>query len=257
MSDGDAPRARPGDRFAGLGGEFGGLTRSLLGATTIGGVLRELVTTAARVIPAASLVSITLRAPDGIFYTPVETDPIATELDQVQYRTGEGPCVDAARPDGPAHAESQDLAREAKWPQFGPTAARHGVGSLLAIALLPDARPPQVSGALNVYAHEAGALTEADRDVALLLATHGSLALANTRAVTAAELQNAQLRKAIDSRDVIGQAKGILMQRRGITADEAFDILRRTSQDLNVKLTVLAETLASRHVDLDLPEPLA
>ncbi|WP_326836258.1 GAF and ANTAR domain-containing protein [Amycolatopsis rhabdoformis] len=246
-----------GDRFAGLGDEFAELTRSLLAATTIGGVLQHLVTAAVRVIPAASLVSITLRGPDGLFYTPVETDPVAAELDQVQYRTGQGPCLDAARPDGPAHAESQDLAHEPAWPRFGPAAAERGMGSMLAIALLPDVREPRMSGALNVYAREAGALTAADRDLALLLATHGSLALANTSAVTATELEKAHLRKAIDSRDVIGQAKGILMQRRGITADEAFDLLRRTSQDLNVKLAVLAETLTSRHTELDLPGPSA
>jgi AmiR/NasT family two-component response regulator len=61
------------------------------------------------------------------------------------------------------------------------------------------------------------------------------------------------LRRAIDSRDVIGQAKGILMQRRGIGADEAFVLLRRTSQQLNVKLAELARTLATRHTELDLP----
>ncbi|MEV4602039.1 GAF and ANTAR domain-containing protein [Amycolatopsis sp. NPDC049253] len=257
MSENGFPATGSDDRFGGLGGEFRDLTRSLLEVTTVGGVLKQLVTAAVRVIPVASVVSITLRSPDGMFYTPIETDPVAVELDQVQYRTGEGPCLDAARPDGPAHAESQDLAHEPEWPKFGPAAAERGMGSMLAIALLPDAREPQLSGALNVYAREAGALTATDRDLALLLATHGSLALATTHAVTAADLQRAHLRKAIDSRDVIGQAKGILMQRRGISADEAFDILRRTSQDLNVKLAVLAETLATRHTEIDLPGPHA
>ncbi|WIX75743.1 GAF and ANTAR domain-containing protein [Amycolatopsis carbonis] len=257
MSENSVPATGSDDRFGGLGGGFRDLTRSLLEVTTVGGVLQQLVTAAVRVIPVASVVSITLRSPDGLFYTPIETDAVAAELDQVQYRTGEGPCLDAARPDGPAHAESQDLAHEPKWPKFGPAAAERGMGSMLAIALLPDAREPQLSGALNVYARETGALTPADRDLALLLATHGSLALATTNAVTAADLQRAHLRKAIDSRDVIGQAKGILMQRRGISADEAFDILRRTSQDLNVKLAVLAETLATRHTELDLPGPRA
>ncbi|MDT7798847.1 MAG: hypothetical protein QOI78_2280, partial [Actinomycetota bacterium] len=69
------------------------------------------------------------------------------------------------------------------------------------------------------------------------------------------ELEATHLRKAVESRDVIGQAKGILMQRRGITADEAFDVLRRASQELNVKLADLARTLADRHTELDLPVP--
>jgi AmiR/NasT family two-component response regulator len=103
-----------------------------------------------------------------------------------------------------------------------------------------------------VYARTANGLDGADRDVLLLLATHASLALAATDAVTEGELQAANLRRAIDSRDVIGQAKGIIMARRGVSADEAFEVLRRTSQNLNVKLAELATTLASRHTEIDL-----
>jgi hypothetical protein len=79
------------------------------------------------------------------------------------------------------------------------------------------------------------------------------LALAGVTARTRAELEAENLRRAIDSRDVIGQAKGILMQRRGIGADEAFDLPRRTSQQLNAKLAELAHTLATRHAEIDLP----
>jgi AmiR/NasT family two-component response regulator len=68
--------------------------------------------------------------------------------------------------------------------------------------------------------------------------------------VRLADLRETQLRKALETRDVIGQAKGILMQRRGITAEEAFDLLRRTSQDLNIRLAELASTLATRHTEL-------
>jgi AmiR/NasT family two-component response regulator len=107
---------------------------------------------------------------------------------------------------------------------------------------------------LNFYSWQGRAFDDTDRDVAVLLATHASLALAGTYAVTTAELREEQLQKAIDSRDVIGQAKGILMARRGITSDEAFDILRKTSQELNVKLVDLAQTLTTRHRDLDTPE---
>ncbi|WP_239154848.1 ANTAR domain-containing response regulator [Amycolatopsis sp. FDAARGOS 1241] len=119
----------------------------------------------------------------------------------------------------------------------------------------PDPRPPQGPsvGALNVYSRTTNGLDKADRDALLLLATHASLALATTDAVTRAELEVAHLRKAIASRDVIGQAKGIIMARRGVSADEAFDLLRHTSQDLNIKLAELARTLTDRHTELDLP----
>jgi AmiR/NasT family two-component response regulator len=84
----------------------------------------------------------------------------------------------------------------------------------------------------------------------VILAAHASTALAATMASTAAELESAQLQQALTTRDVIGQAKGILMERRGISADEAFDALRRASQSLNVKLTQVAQTLVDRRADI-------
>jgi hypothetical protein len=248
-----------GARPAGAGPlarQFADLTRTLLDATpTVGGVLKLVVGAAVGIVPDADLVSVTLRDPDGRFHTPVETDPIALALDELQYRHGEGPCVESARPDGPAIGWSQDVGRDPRWPSFGPGAAAHGYHSVLATALVPDARPPRLSGALNIYSRKPGAFDGAAIDAALLLATHASLALASTDAVAGAELEATHLRKAVESRDVIGQAKGILMQRRGISADEAFDLLRKASQELNVKLADLARTLATRHTEVDLPAP--
>jgi GAF domain-containing protein len=245
-----------GDHEAPLGPlaqQFGTLTYSLLDASTAGEVLQQIVNAAVRVVPGADLVSITLRSRDGKFHTPVETDPVATELDQLQYDLLEGPCLDVADPAGPAVASAPDLSTAAAWPRFGPAAAERGMGAVLSTALLPDVQSPRLSGALNIYSRRRYGLEQTDQAVALLLATHASLALAHTEAVDAATLQAEQLRRAIDSRDVIGQAKGILMARRGLTADEAFDLLRHASQDLNVKLVQLAEMIANRHSELDLP----
>jgi hypothetical protein len=236
-----------------LAAEFAALTRALLDAETVADVLEQVVRTASRVISGVELASVTLRSPDGEFYTPVETGREAIELDQVQYRTGEGPCLDAASLAGPGHVRSDDLANEPAWPIFGPIAASHGFTTMLAMALVPDARPPRLSGALNLYARDSTALDPQAQDTALLLAAHTSLALAGTQAVAVAELRQAHLHRALESRDVIGQAKGILMSRRGIDAADAFDLLRRTSQDLNVKLVEVAETLTTRHTELDPP----
>lgn len=235
-----------------LGSQFAEFARSLLDATTVAGVLHKVVEATCRIVPGADLVSITLRGPDGTFHTPIETGPMAADLDQVQYTTGEGPCVQAALRSGPGHAWSDDLATEPAWPTFGPAAASRGFHTVLATTL-PAAQPPHLSGALNIYSRR-HAFDDHARDLALLLATYASLALATTHALTTAELRQAQLQKAIDTRDVIGQAKGILMQRRGCTAEEAFDLLRHTSQDLNVKLAHLAHILATRHTELDLPD---
>lgn len=231
--------------------EFVALTRALLDAGSVAEVVERVVYTARDIVPGADLVSVTLRSEDGKFHTPVETDQVAIELDQLQYHYGEGACVEAARPSGPAMASSDDLATDPRWPRFGPAAAELGFRSLVSTALLPDATGPRLSGALNVYSRRPYGIAPADRDLLLLLATHASLALATTRAVTHGELRSTQLRQALDSRDAIGQAKGILMARRGIGAEEAFALLRRTSQDLNVKLRDLAETVATRHAELD------
>lgn len=238
-----------------LARQFVELTQALLHTSSVGAVLERLVFTAKEIIAGADLVSVTLRAPDGAFHTPVETDPVASKLDQLQHQYGEGACVEAARSSGPAAAYSDDLAADTRWPSFGPAAAGLGFRSLMSTVLLPDALSPQLSGALNVYSRKPHGLAQADRDVLLLLATHASLALATTQAVTRGQLQTEQLRRALDSRDAIGQAKGILMARRGISAEDAFDILRSTSQDMNIKLKDLARTLARRHTELDLHSP--
>lgn len=231
--------------------QFAALTHSLLDATTVEDVLTQVVRAAADLFPAADFVSVTLRDPDGRFYTPVRTDAIADRLDELQYELSEGPCHDAAIPEGPAMSRSPDLRSDGLWPKWAPAASALGASAVLSTALIPDATPPQRSGALNIYSRKPHGLDDVDVDQALLLATHASLALARTAAVTRAELREAQLRQAIASRDVIGQAKGIIMNRRGVPAGEAFEILRRTSQQLNVKLVELATNLVARHTDLD------
>ena len=236
-----------------LARQFAQLTRTLLTAPTVEDVLHRVLEATTVMVPAADLASFTLLDADGRFHTPAETDEVAIELDRLQYRFREGPCVEAAEPGGPAVAIAPDLSDEPRWPQWAPAATRLGMGSVLSTALISGPPTGESHGALNVYSRSRHGLDAADRDVLLLLATHASLALAATDAVTRAELQAAHLRKAIDSRDVIGQAKGIIMVRRGVSADEAFDVLRRTSQDLNVKLAELARTLADRHTEIDLP----
>lgn len=234
-----------------VAGQFTALTRSLLDATSVAEVLERVLVVALKVIPSADVASVTLRSADGKFHTPVQTEALARELDQVQYQSGRGPCVDSAEPTGPAMAHSTDLDVEPRWPEFSAAAVKHGLHSTLATALLPDAKPPQLSGALNLFSYQRGAFTPAEHDIALLLATHASLALASTEAMTRSALLEAGLRRALDSRDVIGQAKGILMHRRGLTADEAFDRLRVTSQQLNRKLVDIAAAIAEHHEALD------
>ncbi|MFD9701709.1 ANTAR domain-containing protein [Lentzea sp. NPDC059081] len=224
-------------------GQFGALTGALLGAATAEDALAHLVHTAREVIPGAELVTVTLRAPDGGLTTTASTG--AAGLDQVQEATGKGPCLDVTGSGGPAQAFSDDLTAEPRWPEFAAAAAAQGQRALLCTALHDN------EGALTVYSDRTDGLSTSDSQMVVLLATHGSLALAHARLAELDERRQGELRRAIESRDVIGQAKGILMHQKGISADEAFDVLRRTSQHLNTKLIEIARTVTARHSELD------
>jgi hypothetical protein len=253
FTDGDDRAAGPPSAvstLAGpLAGEFMRLAEHLMDATTVHGVLQRVVDAARAAIPGADLVSITMRGDDR-YHTPVQTDLLASRLDEEQYRLGEGPCVESTRTPGLGLTYSGDLGAGREYPRFGPVAATLGVHSVLAVGLFPAGGAVPRTGALNLYSFQVDGIDELDRDLAVILAAHASTALAATLASTASELEVAQLRQALNSRDVIGQAKGILMERRGISADEAFDALRRASQSLNVKLIRVAQTLVERRADI-------
>ncbi|GAA4889716.1 GAF and ANTAR domain-containing protein [Actinomycetospora straminea] len=251
-ASGAAPSGGP--RLGLLSQAVGELTRVLLATPDGGGVnevLERVVDLGARVVPAADVVSVTLRrgGRDG-YSTPAYSDQLAVRIDQAQYRHEEGPCVRALEAGGLGVAGSDDLAHDGQWPRFGPAAAALGVGSVFAVGLFPVGEKRPLRGALNFYRRGTGGFGQADREAGLLLAAHVSTALAYVSVTEASQLRDVEFQTALDSRDVIGQAKGILMERRGLPADEAFDVLRRASQDLNVKLRDVASTLAERRADL-------
>jgi hypothetical protein len=249
---GSAPRGGP--RISLLAEAVGELSRSLLGPGLPGGVngvLEHVVEIGARVVAGADVVSVTLdRGGRDGYSTPAYSDPLAVRLDEVQYAQEEGPCVRALAAGGLGVAQSDDLAHDPGFPRFGPRAAEEGARSVFAIGLFPVGEKRPLRGALNFYRRDTGGLGRADREAAVLLAAHVSTALAYVTVTEASELRDTQFQTALDSRDVIGQAKGILMERRGLPADQAFDVLRRASQDLNVKLRDVAATIAERRADL-------
>jgi len=166
--------------------------------------------------------------------------PGPAELDRMQQETGEGPCLTAARDQVVVHL--RDTGTEDRWPSYAEAARGLGVGSMLCLPLEVDAR---LLGTLSLYADAPNAFDEKDPDraAARLLAALAATTLARTRLVD-------QLREALTNRDLIGQAKGIVMARYGLSADDAFALIRRYSQDHNVKLAELAGVLATR---LDFP----
>jgi GAF domain-containing protein len=169
--------------------------------------------------------------------TVAPTDPVVEAIDQIQYEVREGPCLDALY-----HAETvrmNDMASEPRWSQFTARARSHGMHSMLCARLFVSAG---TLGALNTYAAEPNAYADEAIEEIRLFATHAAVALASSRKVD-------QLTQAVATRDVIGQAKGILMERHKINADEAFAMLVRVSQRGHLKLREVAERLVETGVE--------
>jgi putative methionine-R-sulfoxide reductase with GAF domain len=204
--------------------------------------LHALVAAAVDAIPGADSAGITHVYKRGLkLDVAYASDPFVVDLDTAQFEVREGPCLHSAYEHRTVRVE--DFATEQRWPTFARRAHELGAGSQLALQLYVDGDD---MAALNVYSRQVRGFSDESEQIGLLFASHAAIAMSTAR-------REQQFRAGMDSRDVIGQAKGILMQRRGISADEAFDLLRRASQDLNVKLAELAHTLATRHTELDLP----
>ena len=152
-------------------------------------------------------------------------------LDQLQQKLNGGPCIDAAQQQTPIYIA--DMRHESRWPKFAAEAESVGVCSMLCVPLRVH---EQCLGTLSLYSELATAFTDHDERVTTLFATLAAVALAEAQ-------RTDQLQTALANRDIIGQAKGILIERRRITADAAFGSLSQASQDVNMKLTAVARHL--------------
>jgi GAF domain-containing protein len=192
-------------------------------------------------------VSVSL-AVEGGYLTIGASDDVVRELDAVQYRYRSGPCVEAM---GTGHQVAMALADDGdRYPGFTTAALQRFITGVLSTPLSADGG---VLGALNCYSASVDRFPARDVDVIVHVARHAAALLAAEARVVTATTTNDQLQQALLSRDLIGQAKGILMERRRCSADDAFDVLRRASQQANRKLTsvaadvVLAQTTDRLH----------
>ena len=209
------------------------VARALGAERSVQGTLEKIVELAVATIDGCDHAGLTL-VEAGEMSAPATTDDIPGKVDAVQYETGEGPCLDAVRQHDVF--QTDDLTQEERWPNFSRRAAEEtGVISVLSFRLFIE---EDTMGALNLYSKQEAAFDADDRAVGSIFAAHAAVALSAAR-------KQAHLEQAVRTRDVIGQAKGILMARQHVTADEAFDMLRRASQRLNVKLRDLAQQMAT------------
>ncbi|MEU6218674.1 GAF and ANTAR domain-containing protein [Streptomyces sp. NPDC047022] len=160
------------------------------------------------------------------------THELVVGSDRLQERLGEGPCFDAAlRREGERVFRIADLTRsQPRWPAFAPQARDLGVGSMMGFLLFTE---DEDLGALNLYSHRPGAFTEASEMAGWLLASHAAVAFSSART-------DAQMQQAVATRHAIGEAMGILMGSHHLTEEQAFAVLRRYSQENNVKLREVA-----------------
>ena len=193
--------------------------------------LQAAVSSAIEVIPGAAEGSISVVVARSRVESRAAIGELPRTLDDLQNELGEGPCLSAAFE--AEVVDVPDLATETRWPAFAGGAVRAGAGSMLCLRLYVSGSD---LGAMNLYSPQPHAFSEESHRIGLPFAAHAAVALAQSQ-------ERADLLAAVDGRDVIGQAKGILMERHKLTADQAFQLLASASQQRNVKLRVLAQEL--------------
>lgn len=216
-------------------------------------VLTRVAETAVKAILDADAVTVTVLPHDGDARTAAFTDEQMVDVDGRQYESGRGPCLEAARRRTPVRVVVD--VEEDRWPEFVAVAKAHGVRATLSAPLLVgDAGADrEMVGSLNVYSRTRSAFDSFDEELVRLFTVAASMAITNAQRWQQSRDTVSQLERALGSRSVIDQAKGVLRVLYDLDADEAFAMLVKQSQDRNVKLyTVAAEILeALRRNDPD------
>jgi GAF domain-containing protein len=200
---------------------------------SVGSVVERLTWHAACEVPRARYASVTLTTSRLTVETMASTHRYPALLAVIQQRHHEGPCLNAALCQRTVRID--DLATDERWPRFRRDALEvTPIRSILSFPLFNSCR---TTGALNVYADDADVFDEEAEEIGYVLAAHAAMVWDNAR-------REDQFQSALASRDVIGQAKGILMARFDIDAADAFEMLKRLSQETNVKLVDVARRVA-------------
>lgn len=214
---------------------------NLTAGTDLESLLDRVAGLAVEQLEGCDMAGVTLMGVEGPT-TAAFTDPAAPDIDVAQYRSGQGPCLDAFR--NGTILRIDDTATEERWPEFTAAALAHGVRSTLSLPLRVEDEP---IGALNLYSRSPGNFEDTEQ-IAVVFVAHAASILANAQAYWAGRALTEQLEEALLSRPVIEQAKGILMKEHGCDSDHAFEILRRSSQVANRKLRDLAAEIVAEAV---------
>jgi len=198
-------------------------------------VIAELAEHAAAEIPGAQYAGVTVTRNGRQIDTPAASHKWPILLDEIQQRHRQGPCLSAAWEEKTIHV--RDLETDERFPLYArDVLAETPIRSVMSFQMWIAG---ETMGALNVYAETPNVFDEKTRAVGLVFAAHSSVAWNAAR-------RDEQFKKALASRDVIGQAKGMLMERYGVNAIQAFDLLRKLSQDSNTPLIQIAADLVEK-----------
>ncbi|WP_297627847.1 GAF and ANTAR domain-containing protein [Nocardioides sp.] len=212
--------------------EFEQLARVLRSAPDEDSRLRLAVHAAVSLVARCSHAGITINEKGGLL-TRVSSDDFVSRANELQYELGEGPCL-SVRKDQDTMVVV-DLATEERWPVWAPRVLHEfGASSMMSLLVFTEA---DSYGALSLYAVDGQQFNVDDVAVAQTLAGHLALSMSAEREID-------QLGMAIVSRLVIGRAEGILMEKLDVSADQAFDYLRRISSQTNRKLVAVASDIA-------------
>lgn len=216
---------------------FAQLARTLALQPSLAATLQAIVELAAATVPGAEDAAITVKRGELRYQTAAATGPLPLEVDAIQYRSLEGPCLQALEEHHVFRCD--DLGTDPRWPVFGrEVAATTEALSMMSHRLfLEDA---DTIGALNLYSRKRAAFAELELTTLDDLATHCAVALG----AAAERDQNQHLRAALESNRDIGIAIGILMATKLMTKQQAFDALRITSQHTHRKLHLVALEVA-------------
>lgn len=210
---------------------LGDIARELQHEDNPEAVLAGIVHAALELVPHTDDASVSLVTGRRTIDSRAASSDLPRRVDALQSDTGQGPCLDASYEE--LVVSVPDLSSDERWPDFSREAYKLGARSMLSFQLFVDGAH---LGALNLFGHEVGAFDAESERIGALVAAHAAVAVAGSKQIS-------QLTQALDTRDLIGQAKGILMERYKVTAQEAFLLLSRASSELNIKLHDVAEQL--------------
>jgi transcriptional regulator with GAF, ATPase, and Fis domain len=197
--------------------------------------LELIVRGAIETVPHVEQAGISLVERRGTVESHAPSSEVVRDLDRLQSELQEGPCLDSIWNQQRTLVQDMASARD-RWPRWAPAAAERGIKSLISFQLFANTGS---AGALNMYSGKANVFDDDTTEIAALFASQAALVLHGAQRM-------AGLNIALASRDVIGQAKGILMERFDVGQDRAFAMLVTSSQETNMKLVDVATWLAEQ-----------